>query len=405
MTRIGPSTPPVVAQPLPAVAPGAPAPEVAAKPVHEAQAAKKGNLLKTLGGLFTAIPTVVGHVVNPNRLVNDPKLADPGDKGGLKVANYNVMLGCRRGVENVGDTLEKLDADVITLQEASKETTAALAKRLGMHYTYMGSRLNPRGKAILSRYPIQKAEDAPIEGDSLGERVKAYFRQVKGKLQAGGSWKAVLSIEPLEKRTILHARIKAGGRTIDVLDNHLALGYTAGNTRQLEHLAKLSKGLQAEGHTVIAAGDFNTNFQLAGQGKADAAGRIDTETDTAKEIKKRYKGVIGNVGDPANKAALDRLLGEMQSYWDAAPTRTALVDGRLMTPEQAKALLRAENPVPGSERYKKLLRAMDGVSHLAASKRFDNILASKDVKVASAHIDQTSTSSDHQAVATELRWK
>ena len=155
---------------------------------------------------------------------------------------------------------------------------------------------------------------------------------------------------------------------------------------------------------VLAAGDFNTNFALAGQGKADEAGAFDTFTDTPQEVRSRYDyRAIGNIADPANKAAVDELNATMTNFW-TAENRTVLVDGQLMTPEQAQAELKSGKVDRKSERYQQLVKAMDGLTHLSAHKRFDNILSSRNARIESAHIDQTAKGSDHQPLMAEVRW-
>ncbi|MNL85317.1 hypothetical protein D3C87_2135880 [compost metagenome] len=59
---------------------------------------------------------------------------------------------------------------------------------------------------------------------------------------------------------------------------------------------------------------------------------------------------------------------------------------------------------PQSARYAALVRAADGSTLMGASKRFDNILASKDMRFEAAHIDQTTRASDHQPVIGEVSW-
>ena len=157
---------------------------------------------------------------------------------------------------------------------------------------------------------------------------------------------------------------------------------------------------------MVAAGDFNTNFGLAGTlRKADPAGQVVTPTDTIEEFRARYpRSINGNIATPTGKAGADRLATELQSFWDAAATRTVIVDDKPMTPEEALAELASGRVKPGSGRHLELLRAADGISHLGASKRFDNVFVSRDAHVERALIDQTSRGSDHQPVLADITW-
>jgi endonuclease/exonuclease/phosphatase family metal-dependent hydrolase len=100
---------------------------------------------------------------------------------------------------------------------------------------------------------------------------------------------------------------------------------------------------------------------------------------------------------------MDRLAGSMNTFWDA-PTRSVLVDGTLMSPEQALAELKTGKLDPKSDRYRQLRDVADGSTLLGGDRRFDNIFASKDVRIESALIDQTTRASDHQPAMATIRW-
>jgi endonuclease/exonuclease/phosphatase family metal-dependent hydrolase len=210
----------------------------------------------------------------------------------------------------------------------------------------------------------------------------------------------VKAIEPLQTRTVLHAQVKVGGKPVDLLDVHQSLAQTDGNTAQLGFLADLAARWEKEGRVVVAGGDFNTNFAITRAGKAEPKGSYETPTDTLPEYADRYRGwTPGNVADPANLAAVERLKATMADYWSADRRAVLTADGAT-TPEAARAALAAR--APGSAAHDALLLAADGASHKGAHKRFDNVLVSRNARVTAATIDQTATGSDHQPVYADL---
>lgn len=353
-------------------------------------------------GIRSAVHGTVAFVRNlfdHREVWHNPALPSrPGDPGKLSVVSYNILLGGQR-IEQAEQALRRLDADVVCLQEASLESAQRLARNLGYHLAFATTPLRPAGKAILSRYPIERLEDRPFESVPFLQRVGAYYRESVMNRQYDQT-------EPLAKRSILHAQLRVGDRIVDVLDNHLSLKNAQSNAEELQELAAYARKLARQGHTVIAAGDFNTNFALAGEGRvADAAGRLETPTDTIEEFAARYpRSIGGNVVAPADKAAVDRLAAELPNFWTAAPDRQVIVRGRTMTPEEALEELRSGAVPPGGARYLELLKAADGITHLGANKRFDNIFVSRDARIQRALIDQTSKGSDHQPVLAEIAW-
>jgi len=337
----------------------------------------------------------VGKLIDANvrpslHVHNDPKLPVPPDRGGIKVASFNVELGGRK-YDAIEAQLKQMNPDVACLQEASPETARKLASALHMNVAILSDQ-----KAVLSKYPIQSAREVQLPGDSL-----------LGQLAA---WKRSGSPEAMEPRRVLETRIQVGDRSIDVWDTHLSLHDARSNALELERLGKLVGEAEQSGRTVVLAGDFNHNFGLARSGaRADPAGTFATPTDTAAEFRDRYPASVpGNVGDPAAQQAAQRLLGQLQDFW-SAPVRHVVVDGRAIDPASVAGELQQLAEVPSrsaaqQRRFEQLKDAFDGNSHLTANKRFDNILSTRNVRIASALIDQTAHASDHQAVLAEIRW-
>ncbi|MBO9541246.1 endonuclease/exonuclease/phosphatase family protein [bacterium] len=349
-------------------------------------------------GFFEKAGDFAQNVFQSLRTWENPNAKAPSDTGGLKLATYNIWVGGKK-LSEVDADLRRLDADVVCLQETTEASARRLAERLGMHMSFYAQEQGVTrvvGKAILSRHPIEDTRNIPFK-KSWGDTFKAIGRA----LWNGPS---LLTVgEPLEKRSFLSASLKVGGKEIEILDAHLSFADPVANAKQQQELADYVAERQQEGKTVILAGDFNTNFALAKGGTADANGTVATPTDTAAEYRERYGVDLGNVGDAKNRAATERLLSLMKSNWQA-PERLALVDGQAMTPEEARQELASGKAAPGSERHKALLRAMDGITNFEDEKRYDNILATSDVRIASTLVDQTTRGSDHQPVLASIRW-
>jgi endonuclease/exonuclease/phosphatase family metal-dependent hydrolase len=87
----------------------------------------------------------------------------------LKVANYNIKSGLWSSLDEVGDVLEGIDADIIALEEVDNgmgrtghvDQSAVLAERLRAERVFAGSWEKDGGTygvALLSRVPIVGAE-------------------------------------------------------------------------------------------------------------------------------------------------------------------------------------------------------------------------------------------------------
>lgn len=99
-----------------------------------------------------------------------PKLKDcdgePTPARPLRVATYNIKSGTWSSLEEIGDVLEGLDADVIALQEVDRfaertgvvDQARELAERLDMEYAFAAARTEGSGDygvALLSRLPFR----------------------------------------------------------------------------------------------------------------------------------------------------------------------------------------------------------------------------------------------------------
>ena len=360
---------------------------------HDVPPEDSRGWLARVGGFLAGVASLVRHLVKPSGVWHNPDAQPAPDRGGLKVVSYNILLK-GQNLDGIARDLQAMGGDVVCLQEASEASARALAKRLGMHMAYHEHPLHTYGgNAILSRHPIVEAENVDLV-NPWRARLGEFWRKLKdGDARLG----------TLDSRHLLHATLRVGDRTVDVLDGHLTLFGSETNARQIDQIAGLAERLAREGHTVVAAGDWNANFAIAPAGKAvaDPRGSLATPTDTQAEYRDRYASGAGNLGHGANQAAAARLQRALTSYWDA-PTRTVRVLGQTLTVEQVLAALQAEPA--GTARHAALRLAADGITCLGGRKRFDNIFASRDARVVASHIDQTTRASDHQPIWTELSW-
>jgi endonuclease/exonuclease/phosphatase family metal-dependent hydrolase len=301
----------------------------------------------------------------------------------LSVATYNVKLGGQdlKGVERA---LAAKRPDVVCLQEVTPEHARTLAKALGLHV------VTSRGqKAVLSRFPVTQARNVDFSQD--------WSSAMRTAMKGG-------STEPLQVRSALVVSVNVGGRTVDVVDTHLALGDVKANARQLDALAALVAQRERLGHSVVLGGDFNSNLALAEPGVADAKGVVATKTDTVAEWTARYgakgQSTAGNIADADDLAAARRLLGRLDSAWETADRRTVVTSAGTLTPEEALAKL--ATPGLDAKERTRLLTVLDGISHLGARKRFDHLLVSPDLHVRATEVNQRTKASDHQPVFTEL---
>jgi endonuclease/exonuclease/phosphatase family metal-dependent hydrolase len=265
--------------------------------------------------------------------------------------------------------------------ECSPASAQTLAKNLGYNLTYL--------TAILSRCPIVSAQQHVLPG-ALADRIEAA--------------RASNNSEPLSTRRALEAAIQVGDRQVDLVDAHLGLFDTKSNGRQVGALADLVAQRQKEGKTVLLAGDFNDNFMLARGGTADASGTRRTVTDTPSEFQARYaQSILGNIVNPRGRCG-----GEAAARRDELLLGFSAAAGRHRRrhddPRGGAREAAERSGGEGLAAYLALEHVADGTSHLSANKRFDNIFASKKVRITSSVIDQTTRASDHQPVMAEIRW-
>lgn len=172
----------------------------------------------------------------------------------LKVVTLNIWHDAgdwATRLRLIADVLRQSDADVIGLQEILEDksknlpnqadTISALLDGYSVHFTAVDPAGSPKryGNAILSRLPV-------IETASR-------------------------KLEPLNDfRTAIRVRVDVGGRSVDIVNSHLAHQPDAGPVRA-QQIADLLGWLPTDGTPLVAMGDFNA--PLEDSGLAGLAGR------------------------------------------------------------------------------------------------------------------------------------
>lgn len=391
-----------------------PAAASASAPAATPPAPKRG-WRESLGGFFEGLKDkmgeallggyhAVGGLLDSFERFSPDRASRPTEGNRLKIASYNVMLG-GKDYPGILATLRKANPDVAGLQEVSRENAERLGRELGMHVAFYGESKgpfdSPVGKAILSKHPLASAKhDTFLSTDAHWDALQRYAKAKDKPIRD-----AVFHTELSSLRGSLEATFTAGGRKFAVLDTHLTLNDPQLNAAQLAILREKAAAYEAKGYQVVMMGDFNTNLALS-NGASTPGAAFSDETDTVAEWKARYgKGSAGNVGDAANMRAADALRQELKPAWEAAVKRYSVTTHDAeMTPDEARALLAKGDVAKGSPEWKVLAAAADGITHLGADKRFDNILVSEGLEVREAAIDMTSKASDHQIVTAEVSW-
>ena len=312
-------------------------------------------------------PGTLALLTHPLVVKNNPHApAAPAAPGELAVLSFNVRLG---GLDypGVAKTVADAKADVVCLQEVSRENAEKIAASLGMHLTYAQSvRHNnglSNGKAILSKFPAVRAEVKPFD-ISVVDRLKgmwASFRRAKGSLKD----RVFGTVSMWQKRTILTTTMKIGGRAVDVVDVHLTTGNPAATAKQYAQLQAYVKGLKAQGHEVIMAGDFNTRHDKP------AATGVDTRGWAA------LKGLVADA-------------------YDVGAVTVRSLDGQVRTPAEAREALK--RPGLGAEQRRILEIQASGTTVASGNGRIDAVLSTAGFRAKAVYIDQANAASDHEPV-------
>lgn len=159
----------------------------------------------------------------------------------IVMANYNIKSGMWTSLEEVGDVLESLNADVIALQEVDHlmkrtgdvDQSATLAERLGMERVFVGAQDRDGGTygiALLSKLPIARADRFDLP-------------------DAGG----------VEPRVVADVDVCAAGKPLRVLSTHTDFTPWAADAH-----AKAIAEYLGNDDDVVVLGDFNATPEKDG---------------------------------------------------------------------------------------------------------------------------------------------
>jgi len=156
----------------------------------------------------------------------------------VRIMTYNLHhCEGEDGIYDVGRIarfMREIDADIILCQEVDRgysdrsrmeDQPEMLRSILGFHSFYGPNIGGTYGNLILSRYPIESAENVPLPNP-----------------------------ENKEPRGVIVSTVDIGGRRFSVLDTHLCAFSEINREEQVRFLKKLVRGLE---HPVIFGADFN----------------------------------------------------------------------------------------------------------------------------------------------------
>jgi endonuclease/exonuclease/phosphatase family metal-dependent hydrolase len=172
----------------------------------------------------------------------------------VRFASYNIQATKSAPIEEVGDVIEHVDADVIALQEVHKnipwtgdiDQAQVLADRFGYQLAYAATLAKSggsQGVALLSRLPFARVERVDLD--------------------------APLQMEP---RVAIDAEVCAGGERVQVVATHNDVFPWSGEAHAKEVLQHVQPTM---GKGVLVAGDFNALPDWAGPLSLVHAGLVD----------------------------------------------------------------------------------------------------------------------------------
>lgn len=176
----------------------------------------------------------------------------------LRVATYNIKSGLWSSLDEVGDVLEALDADVIALQEVDRLTSRTngqdqakeLAERLGMKHAFAAARTEGGGDygvALLSRLPFREVRRIALESGNM----------------------------TLEPRVALDATLCLGERELRAVSVHADV-YPWAAADHARSLAAALEATKRDGQVLrLVAGDLNATPDADGPLALVGAGLVD----------------------------------------------------------------------------------------------------------------------------------
>lgn len=167
----------------------------------------------------------------------------------IKILQWNILW--TEKIENIADTLKKIDADIVCLQELTRgakvnnniDTAMFVAQKLDFHYFYKDAQVwqngekQAQGNAIFSRFPIT---------DSRCLFLQESKQNPKDATEEG--------------RTYIECTIEIEGKKIQVATVHLSFTprfeYTEARKHETENLTNIIKNKNKQ---FILTGDFNAS--------------------------------------------------------------------------------------------------------------------------------------------------
>ncbi|MEE9501012.1 MAG: endonuclease/exonuclease/phosphatase family protein [Candidatus Aminicenantaceae bacterium] len=184
--------------------------------------------------------TVTKNYRNPERPEFSGNFATktPNFDGTIKVVTFNIKLSeeIQQAIEDLGETPELWDADIILLQEMADDGVATIAQRLNYNFIYYPASIHYKhgknyGNAILSKWPIKD------------------YRKI------------VLPYEhPMNKqiRIAALATVVIGKFEILTYSVHTEM-FWLGGKKKLDQVDSVLRSVADHFEHVIIGGDFNTN--------------------------------------------------------------------------------------------------------------------------------------------------
>lgn len=207
--------------------------------------------------LIAVAPLWLLSACTANTLLRAPEQVSCADESAaaptrLRIASYNMKAGLESSLEEIAAELEKIDADLIALQEVDFEVDRTgrvdqagfLAERLGMQALFaaaMDRGGGAYGVALLSRFPVQSVERVQLDGFGV-----------------------------FEPRVALDAEVCLGKRAVHVLSTHADFLNPGAN---IESLAKRIAPYAGKG--VVVAGDLNVTPESDGPARLTAESLTD----------------------------------------------------------------------------------------------------------------------------------
>lgn len=230
----------------------------------------------------------------------------PERSGPLRIATYNIKSGLWSSLDEVGDVLEQLDADVIALQEVDRVTERTdgedqakeLGERLGMDHAFAAARTEGGGDygvALLSRLPFAEVRRIPLESGNM----------------------------TLEPRVALDATLCLGNRELRAVSVHADVYPWAAADHGRSLAAALDATASGDAVLRVVAGDLNATPSEDGPLALVGAGLVDVVAsfgEVATFLEKRIDYVL------ADRPLADGLLDVEVLDSDASDHRPVLTE-------------------------------------------------------------------------------